>query len=315
MQGRRAVAIRRLGFASVVAVATIAIAIGSSARSNAAATSSPTLLAGYGMWNLSKLGVAGSITVPVTPDPGGYSQVTVQFRLPAGAAQNRQGRWYLVHNNFRISFNREFPTGFADVSAKTNGRTASLVEFSPQLVTGQFVVPWITTDWIMGGRARTATSDLVHVRSVNFLQETGIHGDLNALTFQLEQHAGAKVTALEILPQSGIEISRWGPAAVNGRFLRLSKPPHRGTAFRLRYVVKPHSPRAAFNVQLKLDVPQEVRVIGSQLRQINELPSKTKGSFSLVGARPGWYELRLTARIPSLSDFATLAAVRVHVRR
>jgi hypothetical protein len=133
--------------------------------------------------------------------------VSIPIGLPAGSAQGRAGRWFVMRLHIRMRVAPGTRAGFADVSALLNGRSAMLVELEvrPRPGGGGRVLTWATAGLIDGAQTGAGpVADTGELGYSNYVQGGSVRGGRSRLTFRIERFRGLRLRSVEILADSGI---------------------------------------------------------------------------------------------------------------
>ena len=279
----------------------------------AAPASAQTRVDAPGRWSLQRLGY-GSAAVPLTgrsgPDALPAGRVSFRYRLPAGAREGADA-WYLVRLHALVDFAPGTRRSLAYLTGATNGRTASLTRLV--VAPGNGPVHWSSFDQLDGLVTRTTPGRRVEVINENFLQFGGVRPGVNTLSFAVDQLRSARVRAVRILPDSGIEITGAGPAELTADASVSRAGVRVGEPFHVRVVVANPSRRPASQIRAHLDVDGTVvSPVGATSRRLRDLPpdGRASATFALRARRKG--DSRLAVTVDSASASPT-AAVPVRI--
>jgi hypothetical protein len=253
----------------------------------------PRLIDGYGLWTLRRLGY-GDLGLPVDVPK---TSVSAGFRLPAKARQSK-GHWYVMHVHFRIAFAPDSGSGFVLLSANTNGWASYQVGFSPIVANGTLTIPWTTTDLIDGPQKHVAKKPVIEFKSANYMQYRGIQPGLNIWNFQLEQFGQARVAAVRIFKDSGIELTRIGFGRMGLRFRVVPATIHQGKKFVVRYTLRRVSGRVLRKVSLAPELVDcgGVRLLGPRVVRFARVAKAVSGRFRFRAVAPGRCRIFFWAR-------------------
>ncbi|WP_343976276.1 hypothetical protein [Kribbella koreensis] len=190
----------------VLAVLAIGLALPcfASVATAAEAPAPVTIEPSKASWPVADLDPAARTGVQLVGTKG--QRYDVKFRLPEGAA-NGKPDWYLMKLDLRLRFAAQARGEWA-VVGDMNGFTGARVDFSVER--GQATVSSLS---LLGGR-RTRTTDAAEVTEqfVNYAQDGGlIPGKVNVLSFRIEAEKAAGLTSVEVLPTSGLELTKAQP--------------------------------------------------------------------------------------------------------
>jgi hypothetical protein len=187
----------------------------------------------------------------------------------------------VIHVHFRITFADDSGSGFVLLSANTNGWASYQAKFYPAIEDGVLTVPWATLDLIDGLHKGVAAGRTVEYRSANYMQFRGIRPGVSSLNFQLEQFDQARVAALRIVADSGIELTRLGYGRMGLRFTVTPPIIHTGESFDVRYELRHISGRILRNVSLAPELVDclGVRLLGPKVVRFAQVASAVSGYF------------------------------------
>lgn len=253
----------------------------------AAARDAP-LLERPGVWSLPALGSSGSGLQSGLQDS--VEERRAEFRLPKGARQGPR-TWYLMRLRFKITFDKAGGPGFAFISGLTNGRAAAQVELMREPNHNRIRVR--TLNYIRGGAQRWVSRRSVEVGLTNYLQYSGVRAGLNTFAVKVEQTPGVKIESFSVLLDSGIIVTRTGPAA-----LAVSLERHRfsitvGDEFDVRYTVRNDGDRPALNIEVTPEHPRALELIGEADYERRILRGTMSDSFRFRARAPGIYRAAL----------------------
>lgn len=217
----------------------------------------------------------------------------------------------LVRLHALVDFAPGTRRSLAYLTGATNGRTASLTRLV--VAPGNGPVHWSSFDQLDGLVTRTTPGRRVEVINENFLQFGGVRPGVNTLSFAVDQLRSARVRAVRILPDSGIEITGDGPAELTADASVSRAGVRVGEPFHVRVVVANPSRRPASQIRAHLDVDGTVvSPVGATSRRLRDLPpdGRASATFALRARRKG--DSRLAVTVDSASASPT-AAVPVRI--
>jgi hypothetical protein len=244
----------------------------------------PRLIDAYGLWTLRRLGY-GDLDLPVDAEK---TTASASFRLPADARQG-PGRWYVMHVHFRVTFAEDSADGFVVLSANTNGWASYQVQFSPTLENGALTIPWSTVDLIGGRQRHVAKTPEIEFRSANYMQYRAIRPGVSTWNFQLEQFGRARVAAVRIFDDSGIELTRIGYGRMGLRFTVVPAITRAGRNFVVRYELRHTSGRVLRKVSLAPELVdcEGVQLLGPRVVRFARVAKAVSGAFRFRAVAPG----------------------------
>ncbi|MDQ5821416.1 MAG: hypothetical protein M3540_08250 [Actinomycetota bacterium] len=255
----------------------------------------PVRVDSFGIWTLTRLGY-GDVVVPADAP---RSSVSVPFTLPQGARQGPRN-WYLIHHHFRLTFDSASGEGFVLVTAATNGRAASSIEFTTRRDDGRLRVDWTGVNLIEGPTKGIDVGPQVDLREVNFLQYAGVRGGLNSLDFQVEQFGDSRVERLEVSRDSGIEYSRVGPALLRLELQDRRSPVSVGDLVRVRYQLVKVKGRAIRNVRISATADDRAMQPIGRTEVTTAISTRpVRGSFRFRPNKTGAFQVSVVARTGS----------------
>ena len=241
-------------------------------------------------------GAGAQLTQPLALHPGQKPVVReVSFRLPRGSAQRRTG-WYELRLRARVVFGVDRGRGNAYLSADTNGRTAAQIRFRTFGLARP--VEWDAVGIIDGTqRGRFSRSTLVSFR--NFVQDRGIRGGLNRLSFRVETLGRPGLERVTVLPGSGVYRTPSGPARVV-LDVRKRGALRAGKAATLDIVVRNTGMRPATQIGVGLDGVAGLEVALEPHRPFALAPGEARTLRAIVRADdPGSYQITFVANASS----------------
>jgi hypothetical protein len=254
------------------------------------------------------------------------SRASVRYQLPAHAAQG-DGRWYLIRLHFAIAFAHQGGNGLVSVSGLTDGHAASQVEFRRRPAGNKTRTRWSSFDLIHGTTRNVSSAHKVEISSTNYLQYGGVHPGDNRFTVELEQLGSPEVKRLRVFRDSGVVVSRRGPAALTITAARPTEIAAVGETIAVHFAIHNHGGREARDVSVYAGVPHNgLKLIGNRTREFARVRGHSHGSFRVKTLRPGHYKMLLTAAggahpaatsidvvVGSIADDADSTALRIGV--
>lgn len=198
----------------------------------------------FGLHSLADWGEPGFL---IRPENRAKVRRSIRFRLGRHAHQGPSA-WYLIRLHFRITFPRALKPGIVLVGASTNGRAAAQIRFESSRRGRRARIRWQTLDYIRGRREHETASRVVDVEYTNYLQYKGVKPGRNTFSVRYEQIGSLVPDEIQVLPDSGIILTRKAPAHVK---LKVVEPPSRvteGSRFAITYELENTGDRAAQGV-------------------------------------------------------------------
>lgn len=279
---------------SIAAVLVVTCAASAPLGAEAA---SPATLTRPGFYTMADLGLSG--TNVGRPERGILPRGAV-FMLPNDAAQGSP-LWYLIRLRLqvRMTLARTAQHGVAYVGASTNGYACAMIRFEPRRQNNGQVRTHVSTSGIIDGmRQRIASTESVAVEFANYLQLRGVKPGLNTVEFRTERYGGARIERLEILEDSGMEISRRGPGRIVMTTRTTPKTVIAGEAFRVSIGIANHGGRDVGQVALRaLPEPGYVDLVRRKrgVRQVLRAGDQTTDEFSFRAKRGGTFQIAFEA--------------------
>lgn len=215
--------------------------------------------------------------------------------LPPGSTQRRTG-WYELRLRARVVFGVDRGRGNAYLSADTNRRTAAQIRFRSR--GPAHPVAWDAVGIIDGTqRGLLRRSSVITFR--NFVQDKGIHGGENTLSFRVETLGRPGLERVTVLPGSGVYRTPSGPARVvldvrKSGALRAGKPAT------LEVVVRNTGMRPATQIGVGLDGAAGLGVTLEPHRPFALAPGEARTLRAIVRAdNPGSYQITFAANASS----------------
>lgn len=194
-------------------------------------------------------------------------------------------------------------SGFADVSAATNGKTGLLVELQGDQKASAHTFEWMTAGYITGaahGRLRTDRRQIFDL--ANYARSAGVVRGENTFSVRIERYHGIHLGRVEILSGSGV-------------YRTIAKPPHIrltverqpllrrfevGDQVTVRYRVRNEGDIPARNVRVGLIYPRGTyKPTDTALNRFKNLTGEKTGVFRLQTVRPGRAPLTVGVMGPS----------------
>jgi hypothetical protein len=244
-----------------------------------------------GVWTLTRLG-GHDLRFPLRSNPEFRA---IRYRLPAGARQGTTGTWYLVRLHFRIAFAKAGGDGLAYVGAATDGRPAAMVKFkSTGSASGSRRIEMSSVDLVDGYKQRTLDADSVDVHYTNYLQDRGVRGGVNTLSFRLDRFGDLKVRELQVLADSAIVVSGRGPAKLVLRAHVPSERVHAGDTFTIWVDRRNRGGRPARDVSVEATpADQGLEVVSAKRLSAGTVAKRLRGAFEIRALAPGRHKIEL----------------------
>jgi hypothetical protein len=244
----------------------------------------PATIDSYGFWSLSRLGSDGI----ELEDVHEKAKTSIPYILEPDRARQGPGNWYLIDLHAKVAFGAG--TGRAYLSASHNGYASALIEYEASTVGDGRRIVRKASSYIDGSSKGTLRSNDDELRFRNYLQYKAVQPGLNQLTFAVEVHGSLEVRKVEILPDSGIEYTRLGPARLT-LALRLPREPLRkGRRAILTVDVRNAGDRKVSDVRVSLEYARdELRNTGPATKQLGDLVAKARHrtSFQVIPRHRG----------------------------
>jgi len=239
------------------------------------------------VWDLKDLGY-GELTLSCQENT---ETVSIQYILPDNAAQGPEN-WYILHFNFVIQFSEQSEPGRCYVTAAANNYTCAQIMFETQREEGVLKIDYNTVDLMNGYNAWTTDARTIFVSFSNYLTVTGVKSGTNIMTFAVETYEGIDVTAIRILPSSGIEFTSMSPPDLKLDIMTLQDPPKVGEDFILGFKLKNIGDMPAKGVVVRVIYPMDaLELIGPGYCDVDELDTVLEGQFQFEALKVGQHSL------------------------
>jgi hypothetical protein len=243
----------------------------------------PPSIASFGFWSLTRLG-SGPV---VFEDVQDGAKASIPYILEPDKARQGPGNWYQIHLHAKVVFGAG--TGHAYLFAAHNGYASALIEYETSTSGDRRRIVRKATSYIDGSSKVPLPSNDDELRYRNYLQYSAVQPGLNHVTFSVEER-GLAVTRVEILPDSGIEYTRQGPARLT-LSVRLPRAPLReGQRAILTVEVWNLGGRKVGNARASLEYPRDdLRNVGSATKKLGVLlaNARRRTSFAVVPLHRG----------------------------
>src|SRR5262249_55960689 len=166
----------------------------------------PVTIDSFGFWSLSRLG-SGGIEFE---DVHEKAKASIPYILEPDSARQGPGNWYQIDLHTKVVFGAG--TGRAYLFASHNSYASALIEYEASTAGDGRRIVRKASSYLDGSSEETLRSNDDELRFRNYLQYKAVQPGLNQLTFAVEVHGSLEVKRVEILPDSGIEYTRLGPA-------------------------------------------------------------------------------------------------------
>jgi hypothetical protein len=257
----------------------------------AAADDPLTTVDAVGRWTLPDLGSSG-FQLPVRRD---RAAVTVRYRLPEGSRQGRRV-WYLIRLHIRVGF-RPGTAGEAWISAGADDYAGVMIKFK-RTGADRGTIAWNSLDLIRGWVEHRTRGRTVEAELDNYVPRPGVRPGVNSYTVAVRQTGGLRVNRLKVFSDSGLEVTRHGPARLVLTPELPKRPIGTGETFTVGYRLANTGGRAARHVVvgLRTDDPHTgLRVIGADRRRAARVARSAVRTFRLRARQPGRYRILLGA--------------------
>ena len=278
--------------------------------SPAAAASRVVTIDSPGVWTLKRLGY-GEIVLR-GDDRNAHDRASVVYRLPAGVAQGRGG-WYLLRLHYVAQLARDPASGTFNVAAATNGRTSGSTIFTVGRKRGRIVVRADDLGLVRGSEIRQSSSLRQEIFFENYLAIKGVRPGANTLTFEVTSNSIPLVETVRILADTGIELSRLGPASIDLGVHVPDRDIRVGDEFRVEFQLRHERGRLVDDATFEVAYPPGAfEVVGGRRRTLRWMSREPlRGSFELRPLRRG--QLPLEVRAEAAGGLPS-ARTAVHVR-
>jgi hypothetical protein len=234
----------------------------------------PRFIDSFGFWSLTRLG-SGPV---VFEDVQEKAKASIPYLLEPDKARQGPGNWYLIRLHAKVVFGAG--TGRAYLFAGHNGYASALIEYETRNSGDRGKA----TSYIDGSSKVTLPSNDDELRYRNYLQYRAVQPGLNHVTFSVEER-GLELKRVEILPDSGIEYTRQGPARL-ALAVRLPREPLRkGQRATLTVEVRNLGGRKVSNATVSLEYARDdLRNIGSATKKLGVLAAnaRRRTSFEVI---------------------------------
>jgi hypothetical protein len=215
------------------------------------AASPPRTIDAFGLWPLTRLGVAQPIELdPTLADP----TATVPFRFPPHARQGPAG-WYLGHLHASVRF-AAVPGAVGFLDASVNRWEWAQIRIRSVRRHGTVYTVWDCAT-VLGHAAGSSKGLTAHISFLNFLTIGSVRPGDATLRFSVERYHGAVLQKVVVGRNTAIEYSKRGPARLE---LRLSAPSRavRGRRFAVAVHLMNAGDRPLHDVKMNWDYPRAV---------------------------------------------------------
>jgi hypothetical protein len=243
----------------------------------------PATIDSFGFWSLSRLG-SGGIEFE---DVHEKAKASIPYILEPDRARQGPGNWYQIDLHAKVLFGAG--TGRAYLFASHNGYASALIEYEANTA-GDGSIVRKASSYIDGSSKETLRSNDDELRFRNYLQYKAVQPGLNQLTFAVEVHGSLEVKKAEILPDSGIEYTRLGPARLT---LGLHLPREllrKGQRAILTVDVRNVGDRRVNDVRVSLEYARDdLRNTGPATTRLGDLVAKARSrtSFQVIPLHRG----------------------------
>jgi hypothetical protein len=274
------------------------------------ATGGGVLVDRVGDWDLSRLG-APDLDPLVTPE---QTESSAPFRLPPGSTQGPR-RWYLIHMHIVPEVSLQSGSGLLSVIGSTDDHAAAEATIRVSARPGKPpLLRWSTFDLVNGSRKGTAHGERLDLDTQNYLQNRGVRGGANTLTFAVKSYGHVKVTRISVVRDSGIRVSNLSPPHLKLDASIPMRQVHTGDTFCLPYRLTDDGDRAAVRGAIGLQSLSGVlKVVGRRSRKFRRLAGgkNLTGCFHVHALRAGKARIDVSAGAENANHPAVSIAGRV----
>ena len=136
---------------------------------------------------------------------------TFPFVLPAAAVPGDGENWFLLALSYTITFGSDSATGFAWVSADTNGLTAAQAEYVVTRTGDRLSISESTVTLQDGQEERDLSGLSADVDYVNYARDEGVVNGRNSFTLRVEHTDGVVVERVEFHADTGVSRTSVSP--------------------------------------------------------------------------------------------------------
>ena len=244
----------------------------------------PATIDSFGFWSLARLG-SGPIEFE---DVRERAKSSIPYILEPDKARQGPGNWYQIGLHARVVFGAG--SGRAYLFASHNGYASALIEYEASVSGARQSIVRKATSYIDGSSKMVVRLDEDELRFRNYLQYKAVQSGLNQLTFAVEVHGSLEVKKVEILPDSGIEYTRVGPARLTLAVRLPREPLSKGRRSVLTVEVRNMGERKAGDATVSLEYARDdLRNLGSATKKLGDLPAKARRrvSFQVIPLHRG----------------------------
>ena len=243
----------------------------------------PRTIDSFGFWSLTRLG-SGPV---VFEDVQESAKTSIPYILEPDKARQGPGNWYQIQLHAKVVFGAG--TGRAYLFAGHNGYASALIKYEATTSGDQRRIVRTGASYVDGSSKVTLRSDDDELSYRNYLQYDAVQPGLNHVTFSVEER-GLELKRVEILPDSGIEYTRQGPARLT-LAVRLPREPLReGQRAILTVEVRNLGGRKVSNATVSLEYARDdLRNIGSATKNLGVLlaNARRRASFEVIPLHRG----------------------------
>jgi hypothetical protein len=243
----------------------------------------PRSIDSFGFWSLTRLG-SGPVVFEEVQE---RARASIPYILEPERARQGPGNWYQIRLHAKVVFGPG--TGRAYLFAGHNGYASALIEYEGTTLGEQRRIVRTGTSYIDGSSKVTLRSDDDELRYRNYLQDGAVQPGLNHVRFSVEER-GLELKRVEILPDSGIEYSRQGPARLTLAARLPRKPLRKGQRAVLAVEVRNLGGRKVSNATVTLEYARDdLRNIGSATKKLGVLfaNARRRASFEVIPLHRG----------------------------
>jgi len=235
--------------------------------------------------------VADLVGQPLVLKPGQTAR-SLKFRLPPNTEQGPE-RWYMIHLDYVLRVSRSSGPGFVWVSASTNGRTAAQIEYTLRKRRERLQIRESQLDLVNGGRRRLLRGRVAIVEFKNYLQYEGVRGGENTLRVAFKSVGMARVDQLEVLPTSGVFLTRRSPYPVKVHASMTTEQVAVGDRFSVELVLSNRTGERIRDVKVRPVYDQRIfKLHGRDVHRWSFLNRPRRVLFCFEALRAGTADLR-----------------------
>ena len=152
-------------------------------------------------------------------------------------------------------------------------------------------------DLVRGLIRRSTARRTIEIRYTNYLQNAGVRPGSNTLAFTLETLGGLGVERVEVLPDSGLEVTRSSPARLVLEPVLSDRKVRVGEQFEIGFELRNEGDLAARDVVIGIAAPAAgLTVRPPAARRYPRVTGTVSGEFQIRAKRPGRHRLVLATQ-------------------